>query len=287
MEVRFFSCHTILLLVTFTKIIYRVDMFFALNGGKIYYNDIGEGTPVVLLHGYLESSDIWDVFGKKLSERFRVICVDLPGHGMSGSYGSTHTMEFMANIVKELLDMLGIKKVFLTGHSLGGYVTLAFLELFPEILSGYSLFHSQPFPDTPEAIEKRMREIALAGEGKQEIFYPDNVHRMFAGPNLEKFKDAVKHSMGIASRLNGDGIIAVLNGMMTRPSRLSIMEEGRVPCLWILGAMDNYIPCEVIQTRVNLPSNATVVVLHNSGHMGFIEEEDKSVEVFTEFVDKL
>ena len=93
-----------------------------------------------------------------------MISVDLPGHGMSGSYGTTHTMEFMANIVKELLDMLGIKKVFLTGHSLGGYVTLAFLELFPEILSGYSLFHSQPFPDTPEAIEKRMREIALAGK---------------------------------------------------------------------------------------------------------------------------
>ena len=183
-------------------------------------------------------------------------------------------MEFMANIVKELLDTLGIKKVFLTGHSLGGYVTLAFLELFPEILSGYSLFHSQPFPDTPEAIEKRMREIALVKEGKKEIFYPDNIKRMFAGSNLEKFNDAVKHSMDIASGLNGDGIIAVLNGMMTRPSRLSLMEEGRVPCLWILGAMDNYIPCEIIQKRVNLPSNASVVVLHNSGHMGFIEEED-------------
>jgi pimeloyl-ACP methyl ester carboxylesterase len=287
MEVRFFSCHTILLLVTFEKIIYRVDMFFAFNGGKIYYNDIGEGSPVVLLHGYLESSDIWYDFAKKLSGKYRVISVDLPGHGMSGSYGSTHTMEFMANIVKELLDMLGIKKVFLTGHSLGGYVTLAFLELFPEILSGYSLFHSQPFPDTPEAIEKRMREITLTKEGKQEIFYPDNIKRMFAGSNLEKFNCAVKHSMDIASGLNGDGMIAVLNGMMTRPSRLSLMEEGRVPCLWVLGAMDNYISCENIQTRVKLPSNAKLVILQNSGHMGFIEEEELSVKILSDFITSI
>ena len=121
-------------------------MFFEFNGGKIYYNDIGEGTPVVLLHGYLESSDIWDDFAKKLSEKYRVISVDLPGHGMSGSYGSTHTMEFMANIVKELLDTLGIKKVFLTGHSLGGYVTLAFLELFPEIFPVTLFFILSHFP---------------------------------------------------------------------------------------------------------------------------------------------
>jgi pimeloyl-ACP methyl ester carboxylesterase len=196
-------------------------------------------------------------------------------------------MEFMATIVKELLDSLGIKKIILTGHSMGGYVTLAFLELFPEILSGYSLFHSQPFPDTPEAVEKRMREIALTEEAKQELFYTDNIRKMFAGSNLEKFHDELNHSVDIASGLNGNGIIAVLNGMMARPSRLSVMEEGRVPCLWILGAMDNYIPCENIQTRVSLPSNASVVVLHNSGHMGFIEEEDKSVEVITEFVEKL
>jgi pimeloyl-ACP methyl ester carboxylesterase len=262
-------------------------MLFAFNRGKIYYNDIGAGTPLVLLHGYLESADIWDVFAKKLSARFRVISVDLPGHGRSGLYGSSHTMEFMANVVKELLDALFIDKVFLIGHSLGGYVTLAFLELFPEILSGYSLFHSQPFSDTPEAIEKRMREIALVKEGRTEIFYPDNIKRMFAGPNLEKFNDAVKQSMEIASGLNGDGIIAVLNGMMTRPSRLSHMEEGRVPCLWILGALDNYIPCEIIQKRVRLPSNAVVFVLNNSGHMGFVEEEDKSVKVITEFVYQL
>ena len=117
--------------------------------------------------------------------------------------------------------------------------------------------------------------------------YPDNVIRMFASSNLEKFSEALQRSKDIASRIPGEGIIAVLNGMMTQTIKVILMEEGRVPCLWILGSMDNYIPCETIQTRVKLPPNAKLVVLKNSGHLGFIEEEDKSVKVITEFVEKL
>jgi pimeloyl-ACP methyl ester carboxylesterase len=262
-------------------------MFFTFNGEKISYIDSGKGIPVVLLHGYLETSEVWNPFAGKLSERFRVISIDLPGHGMSGSYGSANTMESMANIVKQLLDSLHIGKVFMTGHSLGGYVTLAFLELFPDSLLGYCLFHSQPFPDSPETIEKRQREIALVKEGKKELFYPDNIARMFAGSNLVLFPGALRRSREIAGGLKDETIIAVLKGMMARPSRLATMEEGRVPCLWILGSMDNYIPCDAIQKRVTLPANATLVVLEKSGHLGFIEEEENSLKIMTEFIDKL
>ncbi|TAL64325.1 MAG: alpha/beta hydrolase [Bacteroidetes bacterium] len=262
-------------------------MFFLFRERKIYYSDSGNGSIIVLLHGYLESSEVWNGFEKKLTSKFRVISVDLPGHGRSDIYGEVHTMEFMATIVKELLDNLGIKKSFLTGHSLGGYVALAFLELFPDYLSGYCLFHSQPFPDPPAAIEKRKREIEIVRIGKKNLMYPDNVIRMYAESNLEKFSDALQRSKDIASRIPGDGIISVLNGMMIRPSRLSLMEEGKVPCLWILGYMDNYIPCDLIQTNVRLPDNASVVVLNNSGHMGFIEEEDHSFFVISDFVSGL
>jgi pimeloyl-ACP methyl ester carboxylesterase len=107
---------------------------------------------------------------------------------------------------------------------------------------------------------------------------------MFATSTLEKFADALQRSKDIASRIPGEGIIAVLKGMMTRPSRLQIMEKGQVPCLWILGTMDNYIPYEEIQDKVRLPSNAKVVVLTASGHMGFVEEEELSVRLVKDFV---
>jgi pimeloyl-ACP methyl ester carboxylesterase len=262
-------------------------MFFSYKGRRIHFMDKGKGEPIVLLHGYLESSEVWNGFSEKLSSEFRIISVDLPGHGLSDVYGEVHSMEFMADAIKELIVHLGISKVFLTGHSLGGYVTLAFLESFPQLLKGYCLFHSQPLADTPEALEKRKREIDIVKSGKKNLMYPDNVIRMFSPSNLEKFADALLKSKDIASRIPGEGIIAVLNGMMIRPSRLSFMEEGKVPCLWILGTMDNYIPCEMIQSKVKLPVNAEVVVLKNSGHLGFIEEEEFSVRIVSEFVNSI
>ncbi len=263
------------------------NMFFPFKEGRIHYSVKGEGRVLVLIHGYLESSEVWNGFETGLASTFRVITVDLPGHGLSSVYGEIHTMEFMAEAIKELLDYLRITKAFLIGHSLGGYVSLAFLELYPEYLSGYSLFHSQPLADTPEAIEKRKREISIVRAGKKELMYPDNVMRMFATTNLDNFSDSLIRSKEIASRLPGEGIIAVLNGMMSRPSRLEIMEEGRSPCLWILGLMDNYIDCRAITKKVKLPDNAQVVVLDNSGHMGFIEEESLSVEIIRGFVNRV
>lgn len=261
--------------------------YFDYRNGKINYTDKGSGEVLVLLHGYLESSEVWESFVQRLSDGFRVIAVDLPGHGHSDIYGESHTMEFMAAAVKELLRYLNVEKVFLTGHSLGGYVILAFLELYPDALSGYCLFHSHPFADSHEALEKREREINLVKAGKKDLIYPDNITKMFASDNLEKFRDALHHSREIASKIPGDGIIAVLKGMMSRSSRLSLMEEGKVPCLWILGAKDNYIDCDQIQKKVRLPANAKTVILKNSGHMGFVEEEDLSVSVLNDFVKSL
>lgn len=255
------------------------------NGGKVYYSDSGEGEPVILLHGYLESSESWNGFAEKLARRFRVISVDLPGHGRSTIFGECHTMEFMATMVKGLLDSLNFSKVFLTGHSLGGYVSLAFLENFPERLKGYSLLHSHPFADTPELIEKREREIKIVKSGKKFLLYPDNVSRMFADENLTKFKESLQFAKDVASRLSDEGIIAVLNGMICRPSRLSVMEAGKVPCLWILGRYDNYISCEQVMAKVTLPGNARVHVLENTGHLGFIEEEEETLELLTGFIN--
>ena len=262
-------------------------MYDLIEGKKIWFTDSGKGRVVVLLHGYLESTEIWDGFAEDLVKTSRVICIDLPGHGKSDVYGNIHTMEFMAGIVRRLLDSLGITKLFLAGHSLGGYVTMAFADLYPWYLDGYSLFHSHPFADTPETREKRMNEIKMVEEGKKELVYPGNVEKEFATSNLEVFADELKRARNIASLTPGEGIIAVLNGMIARPSRESIIVEGRKPFLWILGRLDNYIPFEVMSKRVKLPLNARLAVLEKSGHLGFIEERDRSVEIFTEFLKSI
>jgi pimeloyl-ACP methyl ester carboxylesterase len=258
-----------------------------IKGKKINYSDTGQGSTVVLVHGYLETSEIWESFAKRLSEHFRVITIDLPGHGDSELPDNADSLEFIASVIKDLIDSLRSGKVYLAGHSLGGYITLAFLDLYPEKLNGYCLFHSQPLPDTPESREKREKEIKLVSEGKKDSFISDNIKRLFAEFNLDKLKEAVKRSINIASNVSSEGIITVLNAMKSRPSRVKVMETGNVPGLWILGRYDNLIPCDTVQQKVSLPANLKVTILENSGHMGFIEEEDLSVRVFKEFVEKL
>lgn len=254
------------------------------NGGKIFYSDRGRGDCILLIHGYLESSDIWENFASRLAEKFRVISVDLPGHGESSVFGSYHTMEFMAEAIRELVTGLNLNRVFITGHSLGGYVALAFAELFPGLLSGFCLFHSHPFADSPEAVAKREREKEIVRAGKKFLMYPDNVAMMFAEENAGRLPDALRRSQEIAAAIPDEGIIAVLEGMIRRPSRLTVVEEGISPMLWILGRKDRYISCEEVLSKVRLPAGSKAEILEDSGHLGFVEEEDRSLKILSDFV---
>lgn len=263
-----------------------MEEFFISGNKRICFSDRGSGDVIILVHGYLETSEAWTDLAEKLAGKFRVIAIDLPGHGGSEIDGETCSMEYMAGVINDLADHLKIKKFFLTGHSMGGYITLAFAELFPQKLKGYCLFSSHPFADTPEVIEKRKKEIGLIREGKKDLIYPDNIAKMFADKNLKKFAGVLQRFRTIASAIPGEAIIGVLNGMIIRPSRQHVMEGGKIPCLWILGAMDNYFDCDKTRSRVKLPSNARFEVLKNSGHLGFVEEEGRAAEIISEFIVK-
>jgi pimeloyl-ACP methyl ester carboxylesterase len=261
-----------------------MEALFKHRYGNISFSDQGKGKAIILIHGYLETSAVWSSFAASLADEFRVIAVDLPGHGNSDLFNETNTMEFMAGLVNDLAGSLGIKRFFLTGHSMGGYVTLAFAGLYPERLLGYCLFASHPFADTPEIIEKREHDINLTKAGGKDLIWPDGILKMYALPNLEKFRDNLQRSKSIAAGIQAEAIASVLRGMIARPSTLSVMEGGKKPCLWILGRMDNYINCEQAMKKVILPANARLVVLENSGHLGFIEEEELSVEILKSFI---
>jgi|WetSurMetagenome_2_1015567.scaffolds.fasta_scaffold267412_2 pimeloyl-ACP methyl ester carboxylesterase len=261
-----------------------MEKIFNTGSCQISYEDIGYGKPVMLIHGYLETGMVWESFARKLSKRFRVIVPDLPGHGKSTLPGDVLPMELMAGIIDELAVSLGFEKFFLAGHSLGGYITLAYAELFPHRLSGYSLIHSQPFADTQESIAKRQNEISLVTLGKKDSFVPANIRRLYATSNIDKFSAMVERSIQIANSIPGETITAILRGMMLRPSRVSVIEEGECPFLWILGSMDNLINHEAVMSKVILPPYGKSVVLTGSGHMGFIEEEEKVLGLLESFM---
>jgi len=257
------------------------------EGITVKYSVKGKGRPVVLLHGYLLTGEAWRPLTDMLSETFRVISVDIPGHGGSGVAGETHTMEFIAEAVRAILIDAGEEKVLLAGHSMGGYAALAFAEKYPEMLAGYVLFHSHPYADAPEGILKRKREIEVVMKGKKNIMYPANISMMFAESNLKNMPAALTKLKRLASGNPAEGIVALLNGMMTRPQRTSLIEKGEVPLLWILGRGDRYFSPEAAMRGIKTPANAQVVILENSGHLGFIEETEGSARVISDFARKL
>jgi pimeloyl-ACP methyl ester carboxylesterase len=254
---------------------------------SVYFEDLGSGKAIVLLHGYLETREIWSAFAQELSRDFRVVAIDIPGHGKSGKVNSIHDMDLMAEAVNTVLDFLRIRKCFMIGHSMGGYVTLAFMAKYRFKLYGICLFHSTPFADNEEKRANRDREIALISEGKKDLLIHTNIPKGFATDNLEEFAKEVDRAKVIAARNQEDGIIALLEGMKIRPDRQDLLKETGLPVLFILGKKDNYIPFELMHQVAQRTTTGEILSLDGSGHMGFIEEPEKCLQTVKSFVSPL
>ena len=257
----------------------RMEKFITANNCALRISDTLRGdSVVVLLHGYLESIEVWDDFIPLLKAHFRVVAPDLPGHGISEVRGPVHTMEFMADTVAAALTTLGIDKFLLVGHSMGGYVALELLRKYPERLTGLVLLHSTPNPDGEAKKEARLREIELVEQGKKDLMARMNVEKRFAADNLQKFADTIDELAMQVTLTEEDGVTAALRGMMERRDNNATMRNSPVPQLVILGRRDEHISAEVAEALVAAQPQAQVVWLDNSGHMGFIEEPERCAE---------
>ena len=253
-----------------------IEKFIMAGPTALHVCDSQKGDKcVVLLHGYLESMLVWEDFVPFLYKELRVVTLDLPGHGISVVTGEEHSMEFLADTVADALRALGIPRCTLVGHSMGGYVALAFCERHPDMLDGVVLLSSTPNADTPEKSENRRREIALVKAGKKDALARVAPEAGFAEDNLTE-QVAVTED---------EGIVALLNGMIARKDQNEMLRASKVPQLFILGRKDNYIPVEAAEKMVKEHLQARVVWLENSGHMGFLEEPETTARAILDFVN--
>jgi pimeloyl-ACP methyl ester carboxylesterase len=254
------------------------------NTTEVRFASKGEGKAIVLLHGYLESLEIWDGFADELANKFRVIAIDLLGHGKSGTINGKADVELMAESIKAVLDHLKVEKAIIIGHSMGGYAMLAFAEMFPDRLLGIGLFHSITWADLPEKRLARDHEIELVQQGMKHSFINANVQKGFADDNLDRLKDEVEQAKIIGSGTSDEGIIAALNAMKSRKDRTFLLEKIQVPVLFVIGKKDNYIPFDKLMQLTRLPEKKYVAILENSGHMGFIEEMEHGIDEIENFM---
>ncbi|MDF2435977.1 MAG: alpha/beta hydrolase [Bacteroidota bacterium] len=252
---------------------------------KVAYSDAGKGRVIVLLHGFLGSHEVWSEFSKKLSKRFRVIAIDLPGHGKTPSIGYYHSTELLAQSVKAVLDSVGVRRYVIAGHSMGGYAALAFAELFPENVSGISLFNSTSYADSEEKKKERDKVIRLVKK-EHRHYVGEVVTSLFAPNNLPKLKEEVNKVKRIAQEISKQSIINSLEGMKERKSRDLILKFAEYPVLFVIGKKDSVINFETMYPQMGLCKYPSVLMVEEGGHMCFYEEPVESLKALSSFADR-
>ncbi len=250
---------------------------------KIFYRVEGKGRPVLLLHGFAEDGRIWDKQINALKASNLLIIPDLPGSGKSQMLDRPCTMKDYAEVVKSVAEEVIFKdqadkeKQFcLIGHSMGGYITLAFAEKYPHLLNSFGLFHSSAFADTEEKKATRRKGIAFIEKNGTEAFLKTSIPNLFSAKTKNQKPEMISQLFEIARTISPEALIQYYDAMIQRPDRTAILRSFDKPVLFIIGKEDNAVPLQISLSQCYIPAISYVQILENSGHMGMWEETELS-----------
>ncbi len=251
-------------------------MIYHFGNSPVFYKVQGSGPALLLIHGFLESSFIWERLLPELTEKFQVITLDLPGHGKSPALNEPLTMEQGAELVHRLLHSLAIERAQIMGHSMGGYISLAMLELFPEITNSIILLNSTTYADSEIRKKNRMKAIQLVGMNKAS-FTGLTIHSLFSENNQNVFSEEIDHLKRLASEFPSEGIINAIKGMMLRKDRTQVLKNFKGRKIIIAGDQDPVVPLtdSVAITQV---TDSELFTLSGS-HMSWLENQTEIVKI--------
>jgi pimeloyl-ACP methyl ester carboxylesterase len=244
----------------------------SIHGIQLAYERHGKGKPLVLLHGFPLDHHLWDEVVPLLEDTFDLIVPDLRGFGESTTIDAPYTMDDMATDIAGLLGHLGIQKIAIAGHSMGGYVALAFARQFPKRVTGLGLVSSQVLADPPERKEGRYKsaaEVAEKGidgvvETMTSKFTPDSRLQAYAQTSMRRQKPIA--------------YIGGLKAMAERPDSTPLLSMIKYPVVIVHGDADVLIPIDrAREVKAALP-HAHLVEIAGAGHMPMMEEKEKTAK---------
>lgn len=251
---------------------------------KISYSDTGKGTTIVLLHGFLENQAMWDFYIPEFAKKNRVITIDLLGHGATECLSYVQTMEDNADAVHAVLSELRIRKAIFVGHSMGGYVALAFAELYPDTIKALVLVNSTARADGEE--RKRNRDRAIVAVKQNYVsFIRMSIGNLFSENNRERLIAEIEKVKTEAIKTPLQGIVASLEGMKIRKDREVMLHFAHYPIVLVLGEKDPVLNYE--ETKEQIENTAVKLVTFPDGHMSHIENEDQLLNVLLAFFKKI
>lgn len=252
---------------------------------SFFYSDTGEGLPVVFLHGYCETSDIWSDLQQKLYRDFRIISIDLPGFGGSDLPEYTFSLKDIAREIKLFLDSIGVKEYILIGHSLGGYIALSFAMQFDENLLGLGLFHSSVFADDEEKKENRTKLMHYIGKNGVKTFIRTFIPSLFYKDNLDTQADVIRSLKKSAESTSPESVIEYARAMRDREGSEDVLAKFSKPVMFIIGEEDASVTLEKSMYQVTMPKNSHFLRLAKTGHMGMFERRDQTAQFIKGFLD--
>ena len=251
------------------------------KNATLHYTDHGKGPVLVLLHGFLEDYSMWNIIAKSLSKSHRVICPDLMGHGKTDNIGYIHSMEEQAKMLRFLLAQLKVRQCVVIGHSMGGYIALAFAELYHEMMLGLCLMNSTSYADTDEKKHNRDRAIAAVKQNHK-TFIRIAIPSLFSIENRIVFKTQINQITETALFMSKQGVIAALEGMKIRKDRSHLLTNIPYPVLMVIGKKD---PALNFTIQLKQAENENIqTAIFDDGHMSHIENEQELIQVFTNFL---
>lgn len=247
---------------------------------KVSYTDSGGGAAIVLLHGFLENKKMWQDYIALFSKSYRVVAIDLLGHGESNCLGYVHSMEDNAGAVHEVLENLNIGKAIIVGHSMGGYVALAFAELYPENIQKLVLLNSTSKEDSAEKKLNRTRAIKAVKQNYVN-FVSLAIANLFSENNRTRLAGEIEKVKTEALKTPLQGIVASLEGMKIRKDREILLRKNLFPVLLILGKKDPVLNYEESITQIE--NTSAELIPFDDGHMSHIENKEELKKVLLEF----
>jgi len=258
---------------------------------EIFYQAKGEGMPVILVHGFGEDSTVWAEQVSFLKNHCRLIIPDLPGSGLStfenDKLVNADTIEYYAAAVYALLQYEKIEHCIMLGHSMGGYVTLAFAEKYPELLNGFGLIHSTAFADSEEKKQNRLKGISMMEEYGGYAFLKNTTPNLFATRFKAAHPEKVEALIEKGKEFSTIALQHYYRAMMNRPDRTNILKKSNKPVLFVIGTEDVAAPLEDVLKQTYLPKISFVHILEDTGHMGMWEQPQKVNDAILEFIKNI
>lgn len=250
----------------------------------IFYRLEGTGKPVVLIHGFAEDAAIWNRQLTFFKNKFLFIVPDLPGSGKSPFHPKLSTIDDYAEVIMSILVKESVARCTMIGHSMGGYITLAFAEKYPELLNSFGLFHSTAYADTEEKRNTRRKGIEFIRQYGSAKFLEQSIPNLFSENFKAKHQDIVKQIIQQYANFNPDSLVAYYEAMMKRPDRTDVLRNFQKPVMFIIGLHDTAIPLKDSLEQCHLPELSYIHIAKNSGHMGMLEETDWCNQVLEKFL---